>query len=198
MLYSYKNQYPQPLPHRIVLSSGRTRTDASTFTRAEILDAGYVPTTYPPQAEYPNRVDWTGTEWIVREPNPGEIQQQVQQVQATCQRLLFETDYKVIKAVEQGLDVDPDITTYRQQLRDLYNTVADGDVWNIVWPVLKSATDNVSDSSVEYVSDDTSDSSVDYVGDDTSDSVTGDEIEFTINDTSDSSMEFAIDDASDS
>lgn len=137
MLYSHKNKYPSPLPHRIILSSGQTRTDVSTFTAEEIADAGYVPVDNPPSADYPNRVDWNGTEWLIREPNQNEIQQQVQQVQAECQRQLFETDYKVIKAIEQGVAVEPYVVTYRQQLRDLYNSVATGDVWNITWPVLE-------------------------------------------------------------
>lgn len=137
MIYSYKGQYPGPLPHRIVLSTGQTRTDATTFTAEEIADAGYVLADYAPAAEYPNRVDWNGTSWTIREPNDAEIQQQVQQVQAECQRQLFETDYKVIKAVEQGVPVEPSVVLYRQQLRDLYNSVATGDMWNVSWPVLE-------------------------------------------------------------
>lgn len=137
MLYSYKNQYPQPLPHRIVLSTGQTRTDVTTFTAEEISDAGYVAVENPPQAVYPNQAAWTGTSWLVREPNFYETQAQVQQIQAECQRLLFETDYKVIKAIEQSVPIEPAVVVYRQQLRDLYNSVAAGDMWNVTWPALE-------------------------------------------------------------
>lgn len=42
MLYSLNGAYPiETLPHRIHLSDGSTRTDPSTFTDAEIADAGY-------------------------------------------------------------------------------------------------------------------------------------------------------------
>jgi hypothetical protein len=137
MLYSYKNQYPSPLPHRIVLSNGFSRTDNTTFTSEEILDAGYVAIDNPPTVEYPNRLDWNGTGWVIREPNEIEILQQVQQVQGECKSRLFETDYKVIKAVEQGVAVEPHVVAYRQQLRDLYNSVATSDMWNVTWPVLE-------------------------------------------------------------
>lgn len=137
MIYSYKGQYPAPLPHRIVLSSGQTRTDASTFTAEEILDAGYLAVEAPPVADYPNRIGWTGTHWAIREPNAYETQVQVQQIQSECERLLFETDYKVIKAVELGVSVEPAVALYRQQLRDLYNSVDTVDIWNISWPVLE-------------------------------------------------------------
>ena len=39
-LYSYQGQEPQILPHRISLSDGRSRTDASSFTDEELNDAG--------------------------------------------------------------------------------------------------------------------------------------------------------------
>jgi hypothetical protein len=39
-LYSHKNQYPQPIPNRIRLPDGFTRTDSSTFTPEE-LTASY-------------------------------------------------------------------------------------------------------------------------------------------------------------
>jgi len=41
LLYTINKSYPRQLPHRIVLSDGRTRTDNTTFTDAEIADAGY-------------------------------------------------------------------------------------------------------------------------------------------------------------
>jgi hypothetical protein len=136
MIYSYKNQYPAPLPHRIILSNGLSRTDNTTFTAEEILDAGYVDVDQPPTVEYPNRLEWAGTEWLVRSPNENEISQQIQQIQSNCQRLLLETDYKVIKAVEIGVPVEAHVVSYRQQLRDLYNNAHSMDVWSITWPQL--------------------------------------------------------------
>ena len=41
MLYSFQQQRPAPLPFRIRLSNGFTRTDPTSFTATEIADAGY-------------------------------------------------------------------------------------------------------------------------------------------------------------
>lgn len=69
-LFSYENQRPAPLPSRIRMPSGFTRTDPSTFTEAEILAAGftgpYVEPAYDPATE---RLDWVDGAYIV-EPLP--------------------------------------------------------------------------------------------------------------------------------
>ena len=132
MLYSYNNQYPKPLPHRILLSNGNTLTDRESFTDEEIADAGYVAVPNPPDFEYPNKLSWDGVEWLVRAPNESEIDAQINSIRKECQRMLSNTDYKVIKAVELGLQLDPAISNYRQELRNLYNNIQDP--WQVVWP----------------------------------------------------------------
>jgi hypothetical protein len=67
MLYSYKNQYPKRLPHRIKFDDGTSRTDASTFTEAEIAAAGYVAVEPKPIVYHPEYVTWNGTDWVVQE-----------------------------------------------------------------------------------------------------------------------------------
>lgn len=139
MLYSYNNQYPTELPFRITLTNGRTRTDPSTFTAEEIADAGYVLVDNAPSYDYPNKLEWTGTDWLVREPNQTEIANKWFEIQVECKRLLTETDYKVIKAYETGVSVDSGYTTYRQALRDLYNNVNNVNPWTVEFPVLSVA-----------------------------------------------------------
>lgn len=73
MLYSYKNGYPDHIPYRIRLSSGLTRTDPSTFTLDEILDAGFVEVTDPPSITETQVLEWTGTAWSVRDKTAEEI-----------------------------------------------------------------------------------------------------------------------------
>lgn len=67
MLYSYKNQYPKRLPHRIKFDDGTSRTDASTFTEDEIAAAGYVAVEPKPIVYHPEYVTWNGTAWVVQE-----------------------------------------------------------------------------------------------------------------------------------
>lgn len=66
-LYTLNGSYPAPLPFRIrLVSNGLTRTDPSTFTADEILDAGYTsapdPPSYNPATQ---QLGWTGAEWTV-------------------------------------------------------------------------------------------------------------------------------------
>lgn len=67
MLYSLNGAYPKPLPKRIVLSDGTTRTDPTTFTSEEIADAGYTPVSDPPSTPPYHRLIWSGTDWGLEE-----------------------------------------------------------------------------------------------------------------------------------
>lgn len=136
MLYSLNRAYPSPLPNRIRMPDGSTRTDSSTFTEAEILSAGYVAVDEPPLVPTSQFLGWSGTEWTVRGPNEVETAQRWEDVRAECVRLLAATDYKVIKAVELGLPLDQNVVAYRQALRDIYNDVNGIDPWNFGWPVM--------------------------------------------------------------
>ena len=73
MLYSYKSQYPTELPFRIRLSDGSTRTDPTTFTPEDILDAGYIEVQDPPAINEYQSLSWDGIQWIVRDWNQQEI-----------------------------------------------------------------------------------------------------------------------------
>ncbi|MCB1511067.1 MAG: DUF4376 domain-containing protein [Hyphomicrobiaceae bacterium] len=71
-LYTRAGSVPAPLPYRIILADGRSRTDPATFTAPEIADAGYVEApakpSFDPDAEY---LDWTGSDWAVEsQPYP--------------------------------------------------------------------------------------------------------------------------------
>ena len=65
--YTINRSYPKPLPHRIVLSDGTTRTDNTTFTDAEIADAGYTAVSDMPSHTNDQKVFWNGTDWYVQD-----------------------------------------------------------------------------------------------------------------------------------
>ena len=141
-LYSFKGQYPTSLPDRIRLSDGRTRTDSSTFTPEEIIDAGWISVEAPPIVEYPNKLEWSENGWISRAPTELEMYQQWNVVQAECVQRLGSSDYKVIKSLESGVSLNPGLISYRQKLRDIYNNVDNLDPWFIEWPVLIYTEEN--------------------------------------------------------
>lgn len=133
MLYSYNGGYPQVIPNRIRLSNGFTRTDRTTYTSEEIADAGYIQAADQPSVSYPNILEWSGTDWVIREPNDAEIENQWNSIKKECQRLLSETDYKVIKSYELNIPLSQSWLDYRQSIRDIYNNVNNIDPWNVVW-----------------------------------------------------------------
>lgn len=134
LLYTKNGEYPKQIPHMIRLSNGSVRSDRTTFTAEEIADAGYVQVDEPPVYTYPNKLEWNGTGWVVREPNEVEISQRWSEIRADCITRLSATDYKVIKSVESGSALDPLMIAYRQALRDIYNNINNLDPWNIDWP----------------------------------------------------------------
>ncbi len=131
------NTYPTQLPNRIILSDGTTRTDKSTFTAEEILDAGWVEVSDPPTVTYPNVLTWNGSTWGSRPPNSNETLIKIQQLRDLALQRLSESDYRVIKSHETGIPVDTEWVTYRQDLRDFYNGIAnDPDPWTATFPTL--------------------------------------------------------------
>lgn len=145
-LYSYQGQYPQALPHRIRLSDGRTRTDPSTFTEAEIAEAGFIAV---PDMPVPNSVqvlewDAANVNWNLRDKTLEELQAETQ---AMWTSIRAERDAR-IRAItwryeryarheRLGLTQVDSITAldnYIQALADIPQTQTDP--YDIVWPVL--------------------------------------------------------------
>jgi len=60
--------------------------------------------------------------------------QQAASVRADRNARLAATDWRVIKALEEGNGLNPELFVYRQSLRDVPSQP--GFPWNVVWPVL--------------------------------------------------------------
>lgn len=66
MLYSLRQQRPAPLPFRIRLSNGFTRTEPASFTAEEIADAGYVgPFTEPAYDAATEQLLWKDGSYVI-------------------------------------------------------------------------------------------------------------------------------------
>jgi len=144
MLYSHNQQIPSFLPDRIRLSTGLTRTDSSTFTQAELLDAGYVAADNPPPYD-PNQqhLVWDKTTWKLVDFTPEELAARLElewkSVRSIRNKLILDVEWKISRALSQqrmGLPVTDNIAnldTYIQALRDVTNQ---SDPYNITWPTL--------------------------------------------------------------
>ena len=74
MLYSFRQQRPAPLPQRIRMPDGFTRTDASTFTQEEIQAAGYSgPYTEPSYNPSTKQLLWVNGEYVIEALPPPPI-----------------------------------------------------------------------------------------------------------------------------
>ncbi|AUQ98110.1 hypothetical protein [Phaeobacter inhibens] len=76
-LYHTATSAPAPLPFRIRLSDGRSRTDPASFTAEEIADAGYIAAPPPPDHDPASqRLTWDGAAWGVEDiPVPDPVYQ---------------------------------------------------------------------------------------------------------------------------
>jgi hypothetical protein len=91
MLYSLNGNYPQPLPFRIRLPDGSTRTEPYTFTPEDILSAGYIQVNDEPIPTDTQIVKWSSStlSWIVRDKTPEELQAEL--TSAKNERLTYIT-----------------------------------------------------------------------------------------------------------
>jgi hypothetical protein len=132
-LYSFKGQTPAPLPFRIFLSDGSSRTVPSTFTEEELRDAGFTgPFVYPEYDSKIQTIGWNGSEFILRDYNESEICAQWELIRKKRNQLLEETDWTQVQDYEFNLDDCQCWTIYRQNLRDIPQ--AQSNPFDILWP----------------------------------------------------------------
>lgn len=147
-LYTKNGSYPQPIPFRIRLSNGSTRTDPSTFTEAEIVDAGF---TAVPDMPVPNSVQVVGwdavnSNWIVRDKTLEELQAEKDAVWAGIRQerdrrinevaWLYERYARHERLGIPQIDNIQSLDTYVQALANIPQEQEDP--YDIVWPVLST------------------------------------------------------------
>jgi hypothetical protein len=94
MLYSLNGAYPKPLPKRIVLSNGTTRTDPTTFTPEEIADAGYIQAPDPPPIPAYHKLTWGNQEWVLTEIRTLESAKELKLNSLSNIRRYYETQFE--------------------------------------------------------------------------------------------------------
>lgn len=135
LLYSHHSSRPAPLPFRITLPNGFTRTDPSTFTETEITAAGFTgPYTEPIYDSKIETLDWNGTEYVKRLYNAEELEAQWNIIRLERDKLLKSSDYTQISDYDLGIENVEEWKTYRQSLRDLPETQTNP--FDISWPNL--------------------------------------------------------------
>ena len=145
MLYSYMGRWPAVLPFRIIMPNGSTRTDPSSFTEEEILQAGYTRVGDMPATSGHEYVTWDGVNWVINTKTQEEIDQEQSQLVANQwhnvkkqrDEILRDFDWRYIRyhrEVRLGRtpkDRIEDLDLYTQQLADI---TTQEDPFSIVWP----------------------------------------------------------------
>lgn len=147
MYYSHNNNYPvlfSQIPERIRLSNGLTRTDKSTFTEQELLDAGYKKIdTVPPQVNsQTEKATWTGTDWLVVQLTAEEITQLKEEKWSLIRKsrdvMIDQAMWRIQRCESEtrlGIATTDSIValdTYVQALRDI---TKQADPFNVEWPI---------------------------------------------------------------
>ena len=118
-LYSYQGQEPQELPERIRLSGGRTRTDSSTFTEEEIIDAGFTGPYERP--EYNSEIETQSWNYKLKKWDTIAIPDEVfwQKLRTERNSILKDSDWSQLSDAPLTSSQKTAWVTYRQALRDL-------------------------------------------------------------------------------
>ncbi|WP_083098497.1 DUF4376 domain-containing protein [Pseudophaeobacter leonis] len=72
-LFTKGGAKPAPMPFRIRLPDGRTRTNPASFTPEEIADAGFVAVDPKPAPGVNQFVTWGDGDWVLHDKTPEEI-----------------------------------------------------------------------------------------------------------------------------
>lgn len=120
-IYSHNSQYPKPLPHRIRLSDGTTRTDPSSFTVQEIEDAGYILAPEKPSVNPWQNLTWTGDSWAVSDkPADNLKEEKEQQINSLREQLIYSQKTVVLST---GQTIPVDVRQNKPDIQNLTNIV---------------------------------------------------------------------------
>lgn len=145
-LYSYRGQEPQLLPHEILLSDGRSRTDNTSFTLEEIVDAGFTgPYNRPDYDDQTHNLVWNSVtleysieEKVVYDPEAGFSQEQLWDIfRAERNFRLEKSDWSMLQDAPISEQKKEEWSNYRQQLRDLPSKIETiSSMRDINWPII--------------------------------------------------------------
>lgn len=116
----------------VFIEPGQTIIEADRLyeiERAAVINGNIEEIPQKPGSTY----QWNGSAWQDTRTQQQVLDQQWQKIRAERDQKLQATDWRVIRAVDQGVALEPTWTQYRQALRDITNQL---DPFNIIWPTI--------------------------------------------------------------
>lgn len=105
-LYTHNGSAPAPLPSRIRLSDGRTRTNPASFTPEEIADARFVAVDPKPEPGPDQVVSWGGSDWAVRAKTPEELAQEFAAHQADMRQRVRDSYSEAMRPISEAYPLE--------------------------------------------------------------------------------------------
>lgn len=144
-IYSFNNQFPEPLPFRIRLPDGSTRTDPATFSNEELESLGYILAPTPPNIQENQKLEWDSG-WVIVDKSAETIELEQQskvlgmwaEIRKQRDTLMKDFEWRYDRYNrETRLNLTPsdkieDIDNYMQALADI---TKQPDPFNIIWPI---------------------------------------------------------------
>lgn len=134
MLYSHKGKYPEQLPNRIRMPDGLTRT--KPFSEDDLFIAGYHQISPPSSLKWYEKLDWSGTDWVITQKDISEIwsfirKQRDEKIKEVEWR--YNRYYRHERLGLPQIDSIQNLDTYIQALADITKQT---NPYAIIWPVL--------------------------------------------------------------
>jgi hypothetical protein len=131
MLISYKGAQPQELPK-----------EYEGYTIEELYSLGINIVSEPPTVSSNERAVWNGNDWVVQSIPDPEVAVRRQWLKNEVDRLLKESDERIIELQEKNITIPKSILDYRDALREVPNTNTPFDV---TWPELPAVNITIND-----------------------------------------------------
>lgn len=141
-MYSWNGGLPTPLPFRIRMPSGFTRTDPKTFTEEELAETGFVLVTQekPLPGRY-ERVIWEDMQYKVVALSEQEKQDilnaQWKVIRKTRDQEILNNTWRIERYFSElrlGMEPKDDIKKLDNYIQALRDVTTQEDPFNIIWP----------------------------------------------------------------
>lgn len=135
MLYTHKGQYPTTLPSRIRLLDGSTRT--APFTDEFLLSIGYRAVSNPPPFGLEQKLEWTGTNWLVSDKSSQEIEQDWNKIRVERDQRIKDIEWRYMRYNRHerlGLPQIDSLEKLDAYVQALANITNQNSPYNVDWP----------------------------------------------------------------
>jgi hypothetical protein len=139
MYYTKNGEYPKPLPNRIRLLGGQTRT--LPFSKDDIIAAGYREVDPPPVALPHQKLEWSGSSWLIFDKSQQDIIDDWTKIRYERDKRINDFEWRYMRYYRNqrlGLEQVDDLNDMDQYIQELCDITKQNSPYNIQWPEYES------------------------------------------------------------